>query len=134
MVDSNNQESTPSSSNPKEPKTAAREYVSLSGVGDLQLCRQILSDITTEMRNSFDSQKVTRRASFFVRLLLNEHDVEEENLSLDDIINHSKGVFPIVWVKFTFDPEKVDQQEIQQLEQKFSLQLIALFEDNTQFR
>lgn len=94
----------------------------------------MLADITKFVRGRFRSQHDERRATFGGRVLLSELDVEEEFLSYEEIRRFSNGTFPVLWLNFTFDPDKVGCEEIQALEDTFSLSLLGEVESEKPFR
>jgi hypothetical protein len=114
--------------------TKAREYVSVDGLGELQKCQGLLAAMTRLMRERFNSQREDRRATFCARVLLTVADVEEEALSVSEILRFSNGRFPVLWLNLTCDPERVTQAEIDFLEATYSLRLLGEIRSETHFR
>jgi hypothetical protein len=114
--------------------TKAREYVSVSGMGDLVKIQSMVADITKLVREQFRSQDDERRGTFGGCIIRSEKDLEEEALSYPEIRQFSGGTFPVLWLNFTFDPEKVSSEEVQAFEETFSLRLLGEVESAKPFR
>jgi hypothetical protein len=113
--------------------TKAREYVSLAGLGDFTHLQKQMREYTTVVR-ALSAGYSARRASFEARILFSIADVENEFLDLNEIIPHSKGLFPVLWVNLTYDPDRLSQDEITFIEQKFSLELLGVIESEEPFQ
>ncbi|MBC8351958.1 MAG: hypothetical protein H8E66_08205 [Planctomycetes bacterium] len=112
---------------------AAREYLSRKGIGELHACEQLLAAVTAAVRGTFDSQSSNRRANFFARIIVDEQESEDERITKDEVETHSKGVYPFLWLNFTYDPTRVRPHEILALELRFGLSLIGTAASDTDF-
>jgi hypothetical protein len=105
--------------------TKAREYIALNSIGDLAASRGLLDEIESSIRAKFHSNLSDRRASFFCRILSNDEEVEDECLDLASVRQLTNGVFPILWLNITFDPDRVAIAELSSLESALSLAILA---------
>jgi hypothetical protein len=104
----------------------AREYVSVEGIGDLTKLHAIMAEIAAVIRERFRSHLIgERRATFSCRIMLSEQEVKDDCRSADEFRQFTDGMYPVLWMNLTFDPEKVAVEEIQELEALFSLRLLG---------
>ena len=107
--------------------TAAREYVSLLQLGDFQGCQGLLRQCGDALRG-LNPATGPKSVSFSGRILVSENDITDEALDSKVIHSFSKGVFPILWVNITYNPQRLTPESFLSVEQAFSLQLIATAE------
>jgi hypothetical protein len=113
--------------------TAAREYLSKTGVGDMRACEHLLAEVTCVIRESFDTQNSNRHANFLARIIVDEQECEEEGISKDEVELHSQSIYPFLWINFTYDPTRVPPIAILALENRFELTLIGTAESDSDF-
>jgi hypothetical protein len=107
--------------------TTARKYLSLSCLGDFQGCRELLRQCWDAVKG-LNPPTGPKSVSFFGVILVSEEDITNEALDSKVIHSFSNGVFPILWVNITYNPERVVPEAFRSVEQAFSLQLIATVE------
>ncbi|MCA9140415.1 MAG: hypothetical protein KDB00_26775 [Planctomycetales bacterium] len=107
---------------------SAREYLCKLAIGDHVGCKKVLDEISATIRTTFGSDSGDFRGTFWARVLSSVGECEEEGVSEEELLEHTGGNFPVVFLNFTFDPSRVLQKEIETIDKKFSLSLLGTAE------
>jgi hypothetical protein len=111
--------------------TSAREYVSMTGLGDLNKCREMMEEYGKSVRKLNSESK---RASCYARVFTSEADILDECRDVQEIQQHTRGVFPVLWVNLTYDPSLLREEEILALEAQCNLSLLGVVHADWPFR
>src|SRR5262245_529515 len=112
--------------------TAFRIYVSMHGLGDKDACVEAMHALTRHI-NEFNIE--TQRANHWARVFLSDDDVEEEVVEVGVLAKLTGGVYPVLWFNITFDLDRMTDQELRSLEDRFALRLFSagIMQHNTPF-
>ena len=101
-------------------------YLSTQAVGDRKACKALMIEMEQYLQPEFGNATSESPGAFGLALLPDETEfawweISDERLAMSVI----GGRFPCVLLRFAYNTEKVSHSQIQEIEQRFSLHLVA---------
>ena len=97
---------------------AARLYVAVPCLGDFGRCERVADELVAVV------QAINRPApaiSYLIRTLSGEVGLAEERLNPDRVLAATGGRYTFLFVNLTFDPGRVGEPELAEIETRFGL-------------
>jgi hypothetical protein len=98
--------------------SAARLYVAIPCIGDFEQCERVGRELAGVVRERNRPGVVI---NYYARTLTREAGIAEENLNPERVQAATGGRFPFLWVNLTYDPDRVGEAELVEIETRFGL-------------
>lgn len=102
--------------------TASREYVSGFWLGDYEACIQFRDAVVADIRALNINERV---ANFHAGVMTSPDDLVDEDVDVQQVTAVTGGRFPLLWLNITYNPERLAEERLQEIEQQHQLTLIA---------